>query len=223
MLSNNSSSQIEYHTVGGESTNFYDQEHNLVTMLIANQQNMHKVFKYFFDQGITSMKNRHLGKRENFDDIFYKFNKMNFEEIESKINPQREIETITIDDDSTSNIYSSEMEEPVIICIDPSSPSYEYPTEVNEDSIDLCETTRKRKRNESYSSEENDTTGQLESEEISKRLADIEEYYAERDHKRKQYYFEMDTSVERNNQSIYDSDHDSEHNKNSNNNSTYRQ
>ena len=187
--------KIEYHTVGRNSTNFYDQEHNLVTMHIANQEDMQKVFKYFFEQGAKCMKDRHQGQRESFEDIYFKFNKMNYEEIDSKINPQKVIEVITIDDDANSNGDCSEVEEHEIICIDPSSPSYEYPTEEKEDSIDLTETTRKRKRNDSYSSV--DTTGQLESEEISKRLAEIEDYYRELDDQlSKQHYTRVDTSIE---------------------------
>ena len=87
--------KIEYHTVGRNSTNFYDQEHNLVAMHIANQEDMQKVFKYFFEQGAKCMKDKHQGQRESFEDIYFKFNKMNFEEIDSKINPQKQIEVIS--------------------------------------------------------------------------------------------------------------------------------
>ena len=170
---NNNPKKIEYHTVGGESTNFYDQEHNLVTMLIANQENMYKVFKYFFNQGITCMRNRHHGERENFDEIFYKFNKMNLEEIDSKINPHKETEVIILDDDAASIGDASEEEIEVIECEeivynDPCSPTYNHPSADTEDSMDTPNKKRKRYEHEAYLIEEeqqgeNDTT-EIESE-----------------------------------------------------------
>ena len=106
MFNNNASKarKIEYHTVGGDSTNFYNGKHEMVTMYIANSEQMFNVAKYFFEMGVNCTKYRHKEYRISYEQIYFKYNNMCFDD--NEINPISEPEVIILDSDTDDELES---------------------------------------------------------------------------------------------------------------------
>ena len=198
--SKQATSRIEYHTVGGDSTNFYNEEHDLVTIHIANSQQMFEVAKYFFKMGANCIRNRQNGEGESFEQLYYKYNSMSFTQIDEQVNPVSQPEVITIEDDSESedqDVLLPAIDIEQTISLDPHSPSYNSPSQYTEESLEPSHMPRKRKREddaqlECVAHQEKRYT----EEEISKKFQEIEDYYRELDDQYSKQYTSVDGSIE---------------------------